>query len=277
MQIINLNSFKVSPKLPLGKISSYFNIHRPLVWKDYILLEGSHLDMIFKYDTGARQIYLFEFGCAVFIDFSLDEIRYFLDFIKSLADKIDNDLFTSYYESHTLEIDEKNMCYLWKVNTEPLPYTGEILSILSLILAKSTALSQIEADTANLLNEAEGFISYLQKGKLRANTKRFASAFSKVLRFEFQSINSIGILDRLVEGNENTMQKEIYDLLAEYYELNDRYQIIQSKIYELKDIVNYYSTLSYNNNEKRLLIFEIFLLALFPLSHAAAYIIEKLL
>jgi len=59
----------------------------------------------------------------------------------------------------------------------------------------------------------------------------------------------------------------------EYFEMNDRYKILQSKINDLQEITELYTSLSQNQTEHRLVMFESLLLLLFPLF----YIIESLL
>ena len=70
--------------------------------------------------------------------------------------------------------------------------------------------------------------------------------------------------------------------LASEIELTDQYavvpdfEIIESKINDLKNIVSSYYSLSYNSNERRLLLFEIFLLALFPASHLLGLLFNQM-
>lgn len=275
MPTINFNCFKLATKLPLGKIAAFFKIHQPVSWEGYLVLEDKHLEAVFKYSANSKQVYLFEFGCATFVNFNIGEIRCFIDYLKTLVDVVDNNLFAVFHESHSLEVNKDGNCVLWSGNTSYVKYNEYVTHIVSMVLAKSTALSQIEVEADNLLNEAEKFIGYLKKGWLRANTRKSAATIARILRFEYESITNIRIFDRFFDSKAGVASKEIYDHMAEHYELHDRFKVIKSKTNDLKRIVNNYSTLSYNDTERRLLIFEIFLLALFPISHVLMHEVYK--
>lgn len=275
MKTLNFNCFKIASRLPLGTLASFFNTHSPLSWKNYICLKGNHIDIVLKYQTTLKEAYLFEFGCVTFVNFTSDEIRVFLQYLKSIVGNIDSNMFTKFHESHTMKINNFGRCNLWKGNSQTILFHDYIIPITSIILAKSTALYKMEVDVGNLLDKAENFIHYLKKGKLHANTKHYTVTYAKIIRFEYDGINSIRIFDRSFDGDENVHAREVYDILAEYYELHERFDVIAGKVEDLRNIIGSYSSLSHNYNEKRLLMFEIFLLCLFPLFHAAHYLVDN--
>lgn len=274
MQEIRFSNFKIAPRLPLGKIAELFKIQRTLAWREYIILNAEHIETILKYKADLKQVYLFEFGCITFVNFNEDEVRSFIRFLELITDKIDYMLFSKLREGHTVELYEDGMCKLWKSSTNKVPYKDYIIPIVSIVLAKSTELYNIELDISKLLDEGEGFIFHLQRGHLHLNTKKLRSVSSSIFRFEFDSVNSIRIFDRSIYERENILSREVYDLVAAYYELSDRFKVVQGKISDLQGILSAYSGLSYNTAENRLFIFEAFLLALFPLSHLAFYLLR---
>lgn len=275
MKTIHLNSFKIFTKLPLNKIAAFFKMLRPLSWKEYIVLKGQHLEMILKHSIEGKQVYLFEFGCITFVNLDSDEIRIFLEYIESIIGKLDYMSFAKFYERHLLYMENDEACRLWKEDDRIFLYQESILPIVANILAKSTALSKIEGEVNVLLDDAENFIKKLQIGQLYLNSKEFQEINTKILRFQYDIINTIRILDRTSSGNSNRLSMEISDALSTYYELQDRVDIIQSKIDDLQRVMKSYSTLSFKQNENRLYWFEIFLLVLFPLSHILHYTIPS--
>jgi len=71
--------------------------------------------------------------------------------------------------------------------------------------------------------------------------------------------------------------KAIYASLSEYYELDERLEIVEGKIASLHDILDLYSNLSFNQSETRLILFEIFLLALFPAFHILEHLFKTVI
>lgn len=273
MEKIHLISYKISAQLPLKEIARFFQMHGNLKWSEYILLEEKHLEVVFKYRLTNKQVYLFQFGCITFINFSINEISAFLEYLTSLAVKVDQNLFTKFNEEHVLGISMSGMCKLWDDNSKNYKFDPKIIEILSIVLAKSVALHKIEADLNNLLDEAERFIYRLQKGWLGINSRRLTSIVAKILRFEYESIHNIRIYDRTF-ATDTLQAKEIYDALEEHYELYERFDIIENKIEDLRSVIHSYSTLSYKSTENRQYVFEIFLLVLFPLVHILQYILD---
>jgi len=60
---------------------------------------------------------------------------------------------------------------------------------------------------------------------------------AKILRFEFDSLSCIRIFEHPALGKHSIKLKEIYDILAEYYEFGGRFNVMQSKIKDLRKIV----------------------------------------
>jgi len=144
-----------------------------------------------------------------------------------------------------------------------------------MILAKSVALNRIEEELVKLLDEGEKLIAYLRKPIFLSTSKKFMNIVSKVLKFEYDTVKNVKIFERAFYGNEDLSSKEIYDELSKYFELQDRFKIIKSKIQDLRHISKAYLTFSFRRNEGNLYVFEIILLALFPLSHGIGYLLEK--
>lgn len=267
METVIFRSYKIEAKLPLEKIEVFFKIQRALKWNEYIVLDEHELNFIFRFNSVSKLVYIFRYGCISFMNFEEDEVYTFLHHIKSVIGNVDFSLFSKYNESHMLQIDGNGICKLWKSSDETLVYKNFYNHIISIVLAKSTELFKLEIEVGDLLDQADKFLIYLQKGSLNINKKVYTASIAKVLRLEYHIINNIKIFERDIFNNESIESRRVYDKLSEYYELDSRCKVIQSKIDDLRGIYKAYSSLSYRQIETRLYWLEIFMLALFPFSY----------
>ena len=276
MNTLLLKSFRIAPKIPLETVIKYYGLDLPGNWKEHIVLDGRNLNEILKHRTTSKKVFLFDFGSAVFLNFNSEEISTFLEFLQSLTGNVDYNLLAKYHERHIAKVYSDNTISLWKNSSLRYKYNDGIITLLAAVLAKSTALEKIESDLDKLLDEAEGFISKLQKGHLKANTGGFAATAAHLLRYEYEISANIRIFDRPLCTDCDFMYRSIYDRFSNYYELSDRLEVLERKTRELRNIVKSYSNISYGRQERRLILFEVFLLALFPLSYLAETILEAL-
>lgn len=267
MKTVRFTGYKVSSAIHLKKMAAFF---RPSVvegWEDVIILGEEQLAEVYKYKMPNKKIYIFEFGCVVFENFYADEMNKFLEYLYSIIKGMDYKMLVKYTESHVIKVLEDQAVELWNGKLRTFSVIDDLAGIVANVLAKSVALSKIEADVNQLLDKAEGFIKNLQRGSISTRTKQYAHTKAQILRFEFESAIGIRIFDRPSETSKDLSLRETYDDLASYYELEDRCDVLKKKTNELRNIVRTYSTLRFKKQENRLLLFEIFLLALFPMSY----------
>ncbi len=274
MREITFNCFKVKSKLSLKIIASFFNMDIIANKKEYIVLGDRQIDVVFKYKTQYKVVYFYEFGCITFVNFDMDEIRIFLEYVESIVGKIDSELFMKYYEGYTIEVGNNHMFKLYEDDESYTAYNKYIEAIISVVLAKSTALSWVENEADILMDEAERIIDYLHKGRLHTNSRKFSKITARILRFEYESIYNIEILDRTTGLDKKLKFRQVYDDMVEYYELMERFGIVRNKVNNLRRLTKSYTNLSYERHENRLYIFEIFLLFLFPLSYLFRYLVK---
>ena len=269
MKTLQLKTFRIASKLVLDPIIQYFGHPLSGNGNSCIILDNSQVTYILKHNAAdiKKQAFLFDFGSIVLLDFDSDEVRTFLQFLDSLVCNIDYSMFAKFHERHTLELYPEGIVSLWKGSSTRIKYDDTVIALIAEILAKSTALKRTEYDLDILLDEAEIFINRLQAGRLKANSKAFAAICAKLLRIEYEITAGIGIFDRPECHGRSKAQINVYDILAEYYELASRLKILERKAGELRNIVGSYSGISYNRQERRLILFEVFLLALFPVSY----------
>ncbi|WP_010248446.1 RMD1 family protein [Acetivibrio cellulolyticus] len=274
MESIKIKSVKVAPVLPLDKIVELLGTPMKFRWDEYITLSGNELDLVLKYNTENKHVYIFKYGCISFANFEDDEIYTFIKYIESFGSKINYSLLYKYYEIHYIKVLPNQKINLWQNSNVEYDYSDTLIHVTSIILAKSTELSSFESDLNMLLDDAEKFITYLQKGRLGFYRKKSSVLISKMLRFEYDSIHSIRILDRPGFVEQTSELRDIYDIISKYYELDERLSVVNGKIDSLHDLLDLYSNLSFKQTENRLILFEIFLLALFPVFHLFEHILE---
>lgn len=274
MREITFNCFKIASRFNLKDIASFFNLDSNIAKREYIALRDKQIDMIFKYRTQYRVVYFFEFGCMTFINFDMDEIRIFLEYLESLTGEIDRDLFIRFYEGYKMKVDDKNRFKLYEDSNNYTGYNNYIEAIIAVIIAKSTALLWVENEVDTLMDEAERIIDYLHKGWLHTNSRKFSKITATILRFDYESIYNIEVLDRTTGLDKKLQFRQIYDDMVEYYEIMERFGIVRNKVDNLRRLTRTYTSLSYEHHESRLYIFEIFLLILFPLSYLIRYLVK---
>lgn len=256
MEPVYFKSYKISLKLPLDKVEAFFNLDKPLNWKEYVTLDTNHLSKILQYNAKSKIVYLFKYGCVCFVNFNENEIYIFLQYIDSIIGSVNFYLFSKFNENHSEYIDD----------TKSVSCNAAYIHIVCIILAKSVELNKLETDLEELLDKAEKLISFLQSGKLHIN-KKLTLIASRILRLEYHYANNIKIFERTMYDDDNIELRASFDKLSTYYELDERRKVIQSKMEDIRNIFTTYSSLSYNQSESRTYWFEIALLSLFPLSY----------
>jgi uncharacterized Rmd1/YagE family protein len=265
MKTIRFKSCKIGSSIPLEKPAAFFRIQRSSSWREYIVLEGHHLEAVLKKPCGSMRAYLFDFGCITFVNFDEFDVQVFLEFFAGMVDPIDYSMAARFAESHSIEAEANSAFSPWAGSERTFKYEESVIPLIAVILAKSTALNKIEADVNANIDESGKYIDYLRRGRLRVNKKALTVVISEFLKFEYESIHTVRIFDRSAGDNHNLNCRELYDALAEYYEINDRFDVLQSKIDSFRNTMKIYNSLSYRQGENRLYVFEIFLLGLFPL------------
>lgn len=263
--IIKISCCKISAKLDLSLISSYFKApfdNRPA---DSIFLGEAAVSSILKIRSNFKSIYLYEYGCIVFVDFTSDEIYSALSFFETITGELDYKLSNTYNEKLIIDcIDYKTLCGINDIKCQ-FEYNDNMLQTACDLVAKSTELSAAEEHIIEVLDASESIVNSLQKGKLSINEKKFVSKITQMARFQYNTIKSLRLFDTTFYLNLNN--KNFHNFLYKYYEIGDRTFILKSKIDEINRLISNYTTLSYNRQEMRLLLFECILLSLFLIPH----------
>lgn len=265
MEKINFICYKAYPSIDLKSIASFYGLQQPEDRDRCAILKDIQLEDIYKCEMQGRKIYVFSYGCIVFEGMELDDADRFFESLRSVLGEPDYKMLARYRESHAIFItDEKTAC-LWDGSANFFPLSDDLTYSAASILAKSTALAKEESDIDTLLDEADSYIARFQNRLLDTGARRYAVSMAHIIRFEKESAAGIRIFDRPAGITRSLLLRDAYDKLSDYFELADRYEILEKKAAELRNIVRSHSMLRYRHQENRLLAFEIFLLLLFPL------------
>lgn len=267
MERIVFNTYKVAVRLPLLRIASFINLEKDVSWKEYIKLDEAEVEKILKYASANKSVYIYRYGCMTFLNCNQDEISIVLEYLRTLYIDIDYELLHKFNETHEIPGSRDNFINLWPESELNFHYQSLVDDIVAGVLAKSVELYNIETELSEVLDAAGHFISHLNKGYLRANTKKVISTLTKSIRFKYRSIESVRLLDRPSEFNKTIEARQIFDRLSEYFEVNKRYVVLANQINILDSITREYFSFRTKQSERRLLLFEILLLASFPLLH----------
>jgi len=267
METKHFISIKAYPAIDLKKAAEYFGLPVPEARERSLTIEGEKLSEIFKYDTRQKRVHVFSFGCLVFEDMEIDETDKFLEIMQPITGEPDYRMLLRYRESHDSTITEDGSIGLWPESGAPaFPPGIELSHTIAAVLAKSAALSKEEEDLNMLLNEAYRHINRSGEGIFNAGTRMYAKTMAHIVRFEKESAAGFGIFDRPASTGRKLLLRDAYDKLANYYELDERYDLLEKKAEQLRDRVRSGSLERFRRQENRLLAFETFLLMLFPLS-----------
>ena len=115
-----------------------------------------------------------------------------------------------------------------------------------MIIAKSVALERIEEKLGKILDDLEFKIDSLEKGRLGIGNRELARTTSRIVRHEYNTIAYVMILDKPDITWTNSEVAAFYEGMSEFFELNDRYEVIRSKTEILRNIIEGLSSISHS-------------------------------
>lgn len=259
--ISHLTCYKFSTKPELQRVAGFFGMDLAENSR-LLILTPEHIEGVLKLYSPRKYAWLFSYGCICLVNFDTPETYRFIRYLESICE-IDYNLFSTYNESRSL--------------TEADSASLETIGLFAEILSKSTELKFLENTVNQLLDQSENFINELYKGLFRSGTVFITKVTIAIVRHQLKVLHRLRILDRPDEYDAKLELRHIYDTAAAEYELTKRFANIQKKFNDLNEIIAPYQSLNHFGKESRLLIMEIFLLALFPLPYLIKFLIPKIL
>ena len=250
MNLYTFNAFVVGGELDLNRLAARLGIARRYRWEEPMKLNP----VTFTPASGSdhERVYLYYFGGVVFLNCSSDIVSRFLDGVRQYAEYLSEHPQLPFREEYRLEIDPA--CQLTITNdcaTMPV-YKQAFLDIICFVVAKSVALERIEERVDAVVDEVEGLIGNLGKGKLNLSDSDMARLASSILSFKYTSIAHIMVLDKPDITWDDAEADSLYRTMAGLFELNQRYQEIKHKSETLLDVTEVFSGLSHAKRAARL-------------------------
>lgn len=261
MQTIRFYSFKVRETFDLDKISGYFKKTRSLKWSDYIVLDNHLVESALKRSIKGHEVIFYQFGIVTFINFYEDEMRDLLSLIDQI-EPIDYTGFAKDYEHFELEVGEFGETLHEGLQTVP---HKQITEIIAETTAKSVGLAHVEQALQKLMDQVEPLLIQMSHGRVKVD-RRTKRVLGEMISFKYKLAQSIGLFEK---PSTSIALKEWHEYILEYFELNDRYVILESKVDDLKKMLFQYYKFNQSIKDRRLFIFEVVLLAFFPISALA--------
>lgn len=244
---MKFRAYALTNEIDLNKIAVECGIKKKYTWEEPLILQGDQLVRILEQDAGVRErVLVFSFGAVVFIDSDEKHRVKFLDYLKKIKNDIDLNQAVRYQEDYMLHGGEEgklefNDRYVRIPNLEK--YHPELVSM---IIAKSVALERIEEKLGKILDDLEFKIDSLEKGRLGIGNRELARTTSRIVRHEYNTIAYVMILDKPDITWTNSEAAAFYEGMSEFFELNDRYEVIRSKTEILRNIIEGLSSISHS-------------------------------
>lgn len=245
MQTIIFKAFALTNEIDLNQIALSCKIPKKYTWEEPLELNALHLRDILKKDVpNEASVHVFAFGSVVFLNFKPEQMEEFITYLKTIEPDIEPSKYQTYQDDYELricpEVEPELSDEYVNVPTEELFYS----ELVSTVIAKSVALEKTEAQMQTILDKLEGMIERLEKGNLRISHKQLAKTTSQILRLNYNTINYIMILDKPDITWLNSDAEAFYDQLSQFFELTDRYEIMQNKLNIINGVKEGFSTIS---------------------------------
>lgn len=239
-------AYSVTNEIDLNSIAISCSITKKYTWEEPLILQGNLLEKI----LGAKlrddqKVMLFSFGSIVFINVERELYAAFIGYLREHKAEVDSnwEYYNEDYSLHVTRGEESTLTDKYVVVNEYQPFYPELIAI---ILAKSVALERVEEHLGQILDSIESLIIRLERGKLHIGDKSLARTTAKVARHEYNSISYIMILDKPDITWTNSEAGVFYEKMSEFFELNDRFVIIERKSTILNNIINDFASISHS-------------------------------
>lgn len=250
--MIEFTAYALTGELDLNKLATSLGFPRRYRWEEAMVLDATSLRPISGDQEGTARVYLYFFGGVVFVNCQEEEIGTFFRSMGHYADQFKEYPDIRYRDDYSLRIEEGEKIAVTNDSAVMPDFDPAYVEIICFVLAKSVALERIEEQVDLVLDEMEGLIGLLDRGKLELSDRRLAKLASSILNYKYQSIAHIMVLDKPEITWENQAADRLYLTMAYLFELNQRYNEIKHKGETLLDITAVFTGLSHARRASRL-------------------------
>lgn len=249
--------YKIASKPDLRRVAEYFRIPIGNNVPEVLHFMPSHLRAALSMETSMMTAWYFSFGCLCLVNFEVTDAYRFVNLIESTGEPVDYRRFFAHVEREELRL-EANL---------PEEAAFREIWLHAAALAKSVELKHLEDSVNKVFDQTERFFTDLQRGFSNPSSRWLTHLTTQVVKLQLDVVKSLRILDRPNDIIDTMKAREIYDNASEAHELNKRFSTIQLKIDDVMEFISPYRKIGFSQKEHRLLVLELILLALFPLSY----------
>jgi len=251
---MKFKAYAIANEIDLNIIAAQCNIPKKYTWEEPLILHGDTLAAILGHPPEMQQrVMIFSFGSIVFINSNSDDENQVLTYLKTIKPELvpkNYNLYSDDYElreNPEIETDEEGLDLIFTDEYAIVPKIETFhAELIAIVIAKSVALEKTEAQMEKILDSLENLIDRLEKAKLRISDKELAKTTAKIIRHEYNTIAYIMILDKPDITWSNSDAALFYEKMADFFELNDRYEIIKTKTDILNVIIDNFSSISHS-------------------------------
>lgn len=249
---MKFKAYAITNEIDLNKIASRCDIPKKYTWEEPLILQDKVLTSILGHPVGEfQQILIFAFGSVVFINVPSSDEPALFNYLKNVKPDLDLKNTGLYYDDYELREASQTEEYpetlhftdAYAVVPQFQPYHLELISV---VIAKSTALEKVEEQIGRILDRLENMIDRLEKANLKISDKELARTTAGIIRHEYNIINYLMILDKPDITWINSEAGLFYEKMSGFFELNDRYEILKQKTDILNVIVGHFSSISHS-------------------------------
>jgi uncharacterized Rmd1/YagE family protein len=247
MNNMTFKAYALTNELDLNKIALENGISKKYTWEEPLGLQGEVLSSILGHNiTDNQKILVFSFGSIVLINLSADDTQKFIEYLKKVRPDLETKKYDTYMDDYKLHVEFDSKTTLTDEYVIVPDYQIFYANLVSTVIAKSVALERTEEKLEKILDKLENIIDRLEKGKLRITNKALARITAEIVRHEYNTIAYIMILDKPDITWTNHNASAFYDQMSEFFELNDRYEIIKQKTHILENVIDGFSSISHS-------------------------------
>lgn len=251
---MRFHAYAVTHEIELNKIAAHCGIPKKYTWEEPLVFQEETLGSVLGHsvDDPKQRVFVFAFGSIVFINTPSQDVKAFIEFIGTFKNGVSTKDYDKYSDDYELRQSaegtadaEQEFVITDQYATVPHieAYHPELIAV---VIAKSVALEKTEEQMGTILDLLEGTIDRLEKVKLRISDRELAKTTAKIIRHEYNTIAYIMILDKPDITWTHSKAASFYDRMADFFELNDRYEILKQKTGILNAIIDNFSTISHS-------------------------------
>lgn len=258
-----LESYRLGSSIPLARVASQLDGSVLPRRQEYMELRGEPLRSLSGQSREDQAVFVFRFGCAVFVNMSETDKQRFLGLLP-LSLENPSDPLLGNREAHTLTVSDDGML-TFVDDAPPVIFDTAYIAAAANALAKLSALAFMEERISRIYDDAEGFMARMGRGRMQFRALAYAGEIAKLMRFQYINANNVRVFERFDIADAHIDVRRFYDLFMAAYEYQGRIRILRDKTQALDDIFRLLIPMSQNWQESRTLYAEIFFLAMFPL------------